>query len=39
METIAGDDPDVVILAGLTEQNGGAVIQVKVKDLGPNERR
>lgn len=37
METVAGDDPDVVILAGLTEQNGGALIQAKVEALGPND--
>src|SRR5690606_22760057 len=37
METVAGDQPDAVILAGLTEQNGGAVIQAKVEVLGAND--
>lgn len=37
METVAGDRPDAVILAGLTEQNGAAVIQAKVDVLGAND--
>lgn len=36
METVAGEQPDAVILAGLTEQNGAAVIQAKVDALGVN---
>jgi branched-chain amino acid transport system substrate-binding protein len=36
MRTAAGTMPDAVLLAGLTEQNGGRLIKDKVAVLGPN---
>jgi len=36
MRTVAGTMPDAVLLAGLTEQNGGQLIKDKVTVLGPN---
>lgn len=36
MRTVAGTMPDAVLLAGLTEQNGGRLIKDKVAVLGPN---
>ena len=37
-EKVKDSDADVVILAGLTEQNGGQLIKDKVAALGTNER-
>jgi branched-chain amino acid transport system substrate-binding protein len=36
MRKVAGAFPDVVLLAGLTEQNGGRLIKDKVAAMGPN---
>jgi branched-chain amino acid transport system substrate-binding protein len=36
METVASKRPDAVLLAGLTEENGGRLIKDKVAVLGPN---
>jgi branched-chain amino acid transport system substrate-binding protein len=36
MKTVATSDPDGVLLAGLTEENGGRLIKDKVAVLGPN---
>ncbi len=36
MTKVAGTSPDAVLLAGLTEQNGGRLIKDKVAALGPN---
>jgi len=36
MRTVAGAAPDAVLLAGLTEENGGRLIKDKVAVLGPN---
>jgi branched-chain amino acid transport system substrate-binding protein len=36
MRKVAGSSPDAVLLAGLTEQNGGRLIKDKVAVLGPN---
>jgi branched-chain amino acid transport system substrate-binding protein len=36
MRTAARTSPDAVLLAGLTEQNGGRLIEDKVAVLGPN---
>jgi branched-chain amino acid transport system substrate-binding protein len=36
MRTVARTSPDAVLLAGLTEQNGGRLIKDKVAVLGPN---
>jgi branched-chain amino acid transport system substrate-binding protein len=36
METVAHAAPDAVLLAGLTEENGGRLIKDKVAVLGPN---
>jgi branched-chain amino acid transport system substrate-binding protein len=36
MEKIGGTDPDAVLLAGLTEENGARLIKDKVAVLGPN---
>jgi branched-chain amino acid transport system substrate-binding protein len=36
MKTVAGAAPDAVLLAGLTEENGGRLIKEKVAVLGPN---
>lgn len=36
MKTVAATDPDGVLLAGLTEENGGRLIKDKVAVLGPN---
>ncbi len=37
MEDVSRGDPDAVVLAGLIEQNGGRLIDDKVKVLGPND--
>ncbi|HMT06291.1 MAG TPA: branched-chain amino acid ABC transporter substrate-binding protein [Solirubrobacterales bacterium] len=37
MERVAKSNPDAVLLAGLTEQNGGQLIKDKVAVLGPND--
>jgi len=37
MEKVAAGGPDAVLLAGLTEQNGGRLIKDKVAVLGPND--
>jgi branched-chain amino acid transport system substrate-binding protein len=37
MRTVTGAAPDAVLLAGLTEQNGGRLIKDKVAALGPND--
>ncbi|MCO5315305.1 MAG: branched-chain amino acid ABC transporter substrate-binding protein [Solirubrobacterales bacterium] len=37
MKKVAASDPDAVLLAGLTEQNGGRLIKDKVAVLGPND--
>jgi branched-chain amino acid transport system substrate-binding protein len=39
MRKVAGRSPDAVLLAGLTEQNGGRLIKDKVAVLGPNAGR
>jgi branched-chain amino acid transport system substrate-binding protein len=39
MRQVANATPDAVLLAGLTEQNGGRLIGDKVDVLGPNEGR
>jgi branched-chain amino acid transport system substrate-binding protein len=36
METVAKTEPDAVLLAGLTEENGARLIKDKVAVLGPN---
>jgi branched-chain amino acid transport system substrate-binding protein len=36
MKTVAMSNPDAVLLAGLTEENGGRLIKDKVAVLGPN---
>jgi branched-chain amino acid transport system substrate-binding protein len=36
MRTVANASPDAVLLAGLTEENGGRLINDKVAVLGPN---
>jgi branched-chain amino acid transport system substrate-binding protein len=36
MEKVGGTDPDAVLLAGLTEENGARLIKDKVAVLGPN---
>jgi branched-chain amino acid transport system substrate-binding protein len=36
MNTVAKSSPDAVLLAGLTEENGGRLIKDKVAILGPN---
>lgn len=36
MRTVAATAPDAVLLAGLTEQNGGRLIKDKVAAMGPN---
>jgi branched-chain amino acid transport system substrate-binding protein len=36
MEKVGGTDPDAVLLAGLTEENGARLIKDKVTVLGPN---
>ena len=36
METVAKTEPDAVLLAGLTEENGAQLIKDKVAVLGPN---
>jgi len=36
MRTVANASPDAVLLAGLTEENGGRLIKDKVAVLGPN---
>jgi ABC-type branched-subunit amino acid transport system substrate-binding protein len=36
MKTVAAATPDAVLLAGLTEQNGGRLIKDKVAAMGPN---
>jgi hypothetical protein len=36
MRKVAGTSPDAVLLAGLTEQNGGRLIKDKVAAMGPN---
>jgi branched-chain amino acid transport system substrate-binding protein len=36
MKTVAARSPDAVLLAGLTEENGGRLIKDKVAVLGPN---
>jgi branched-chain amino acid transport system substrate-binding protein len=36
METVAKASPDAILLAGLTEENGGQLIKDKVTVLGPN---
>jgi branched-chain amino acid transport system substrate-binding protein len=36
MEKVAAAEPDAVLLAGLTEQNGAKLIEDKVAVLGPN---
>lgn len=36
MQTVADAAPDAVLLAGLTEENGGRLIKDKVAVLGPN---
>ncbi|HET7574059.1 MAG TPA: branched-chain amino acid ABC transporter substrate-binding protein [Solirubrobacterales bacterium] len=38
MTKVAGADPDAILLAGLTEENGGRLIKDKVAVLGPNSR-
>jgi len=38
METVRAARPDAVLLAGLTEQNGGRLIQEKAAIVGANER-
>jgi branched-chain amino acid transport system substrate-binding protein len=38
METVRAARPDAVLLAGLTEQNGGRLIQEKAAIVGTNER-
>jgi branched-chain amino acid transport system substrate-binding protein len=37
MLTVAKTEPDAVLLAGLTEQNGGRLIKDKVAVMGPND--
>jgi branched-chain amino acid transport system substrate-binding protein len=37
MRTVGKSMPDMVLLAGLTEQNGGQLIKDKVTVLGPND--
>lgn len=37
MNKVKVDNPDAVLLAGLTEQNGGQLIKDKVSVLGPND--
>jgi branched-chain amino acid transport system substrate-binding protein len=37
MAEVKRADPDTVVLAGLIEQNGGQLIEDKVKSLGPND--
>lgn len=37
MHRVAATSPDAVLLAGLTEQNGGRLIKEKVAVLGPND--
>jgi branched-chain amino acid transport system substrate-binding protein len=37
MQMVGGTSPDAVLLAGLTEQNGGRLIKDKVAALGPND--
>jgi len=37
MRTVGRSMPDMVLLAGLTEQNGGQLIEDKVTVLGPND--
>ncbi len=37
MKKVKGSNPDGVLLAGLTEQNGGRLIKDKVAVLGPND--
>jgi branched-chain amino acid transport system substrate-binding protein len=37
MRTVGRTMPDMVLLAGLTEQNGGQLIKDKVRVLGPND--
>jgi branched-chain amino acid transport system substrate-binding protein len=36
MEKVAGSEPEAVLLAGLTEENGARLIKDKVAVLGPN---
>jgi branched-chain amino acid transport system substrate-binding protein len=36
-EQVADSGADAVVLAGLTEQNGGQLIRAKVRALGPND--
>lgn len=36
MKTVAATKPDAILLAGLTEENGGRLIKDKVAVLGPN---
>jgi branched-chain amino acid transport system substrate-binding protein len=36
MQAVASSSPDAVLLAGLTEENGGQLIEDKVAVLGPN---
>jgi branched-chain amino acid transport system substrate-binding protein len=36
METVAKTEPEAVLLAGLTEENGGRLIKDKVAVMGPN---
>jgi len=38
MKTVAKSDPDAVLLAGLTEENGGRLIKDKVAVLGSNTK-
>jgi branched-chain amino acid transport system substrate-binding protein len=37
MRKVAATSPDAVLLAGLTEQNGGRLIKDKVAAMGPND--
>ncbi|HEY2335193.1 MAG TPA: ABC transporter substrate-binding protein [Solirubrobacterales bacterium] len=39
MRKVAATSPDAVLLAGLTEQNGGRLIKDKVATMGPNQRQ
>jgi len=39
MRRVAASRPDALLLAGLTEQNGGRLIKDKVAVLGPNDGR
>ncbi|HEY4451782.1 MAG TPA: branched-chain amino acid ABC transporter substrate-binding protein [Solirubrobacteraceae bacterium] len=39
MRHVKGTHPAAVLLAGLTEENGAALIRAKVAVLGPNKRR